>query len=389
MTDESKADNGELPSILKRAVEANKYIVGVTVLCYVTGFAISNIYLGSLGVLNLDVLRVRYILIGFLFLTFALTIAYPLYSLFPLIRDNHDKPILSLLGRVTISTLDRYGLTAILVIALASISSFTSLPVGIPQITQPPSWGDWIDKEAVNSLVFTAGYLSRVFIVVASILAVIFVAVIVINPKTGEGKKIVRREWFKEIIRWSVKSLITRNVLLFIFALIFIGEIGGLIDFIGKSRTQTNISFSNAWWRFFAASVLIYTFITAFVILIIRLPRSEEQRIDPSRRPIGKSASLLMAALIVSWIVLPVYALGVYPLLPQQVGGGQVVPIEITSTDPDVNQMISTTSVNLYLVDRTSDSVILLAINKKSQDFTLVEVPKSQLNSIKYTTRQP
>ena len=44
------------------------YLVGFTLILYLAGFTVTNLYLGSLGVINLDILKSRYILSGVLFL---------------------------------------------------------------------------------------------------------------------------------------------------------------------------------------------------------------------------------------------------------------------------------------------------------------------------------
>ncbi len=65
------------------------------------------------------------------------------------------------------------------------------------------------------------------------------------------------------------------------------------------------------------------------------------------------------------------------------------MPIEITVVEENLQQKFSTTEVDLYLVDRTSESLIILAIDKNNPNFYNLEIPKSQIISMKYLSRKP
>ncbi len=57
--------------LVKALNEVTKYVVGFTLIAYASGFIITNLYLGSLGIVNLNLLRARYVLGGILFLAFV------------------------------------------------------------------------------------------------------------------------------------------------------------------------------------------------------------------------------------------------------------------------------------------------------------------------------
>ena len=78
----------------------SNYLLSVTILCYISGFAITNLYLGSLGIVNLDILRSRYILTGMLFIAFAGTVLYLLYGARKIIIANEDKPQIDVLVKI-------------------------------------------------------------------------------------------------------------------------------------------------------------------------------------------------------------------------------------------------------------------------------------------------
>ena len=85
---ESQSEN----KITKFLANLSNYLLGLTILCYISGFAITNLYLGSLGIVNLDILRSRYLLTGMLFIIFIGTIGFLLYGLWNTLREYKEKP---------------------------------------------------------------------------------------------------------------------------------------------------------------------------------------------------------------------------------------------------------------------------------------------------------
>ncbi len=76
------------------------YTIAIALLCYLTGFAITNMYLGSLGIVNLDILRARYILAGLLFLFFLGVIGYLVYGLIHTLRTTRYMTAVNVISRV-------------------------------------------------------------------------------------------------------------------------------------------------------------------------------------------------------------------------------------------------------------------------------------------------
>ena len=64
------------PKKFEFLTKLGNYLVGITLICYIFGFIITNLYLGTLGIVNLDMLRTRYILVGLLFMVFFSAIAF-------------------------------------------------------------------------------------------------------------------------------------------------------------------------------------------------------------------------------------------------------------------------------------------------------------------------
>lgn len=91
MSDSSTIEQ-RLPATLRPIYKLNEHVLGATLICYILGFIITNLHLSSFGIVNFDVLRVRYILTGLSFLLFTGTIIVPMYDLFYTFREYHGKP---------------------------------------------------------------------------------------------------------------------------------------------------------------------------------------------------------------------------------------------------------------------------------------------------------
>ncbi len=82
----------------------------LTLLCYLSGFVIANLYLGSLGVVNVDMLRTRYIQVGLLFLLFLGAISLLIYGLLETLRSCNRESPWRALRRVVGASLQRLAM---------------------------------------------------------------------------------------------------------------------------------------------------------------------------------------------------------------------------------------------------------------------------------------
>ena len=111
-------------------------------------------------------------------------------------------------------------------------------------------------------------------------------------------------------------------------------------------------------------------------------------RPDPDLSMVDEPATRLspwiyLIALCIT-IVVPVYALGVYPLLPQQIGGGRALRVEVTTANQDLNSDFANPELETYLIDRASDNSLFLVTDKSRQHYRVVEVSSSLIQSIVY-----
>ena len=85
--------------------DSKDYLLGLTLLTYISGFLITNFFLGSLGVVHFDLLRVKYIISGILYLFFLASILFPTFGLRYVLRENSDRSWMYLIFRACIYTL--------------------------------------------------------------------------------------------------------------------------------------------------------------------------------------------------------------------------------------------------------------------------------------------
>jgi hypothetical protein len=100
---------------------------------------------------------------------------------------------------------------------------------------------------------------------------------------------------------------------------------------------------------------------------------------DPTRH---QASRVYWMALLVG-LVLPLYALGVYPTISQQVGGGKMVPVHVLTCNDEVSEWLASSSATLYLVDRASENSLFLVTERHSR--RIVEIANSELQAITYS----
>lgn len=180
--------------ILQKVVN---HLVGITVLCYLSGFIITNLYLGSLGIVNLDLLRARYILSGLLFILFVGISAYLIYGLNQTLQMNrHQQPskILLEIGRYSLL---HTCLLYVIVLAITRIAgSPIILPVGIPTLSPALPWSTWFAAAPIYVLRQSASI--GIGLLVALIIVVIWIA---IDSKDMHGVRTTRRQALERIPR--------------------------------------------------------------------------------------------------------------------------------------------------------------------------------------------
>jgi hypothetical protein len=393
MTESSNPESRE-PSFVRTLLGFNQYVVGITLLCYVTGFVITNLYLGSLGVVSFDVLRVKYILTGLLFAIFIGAIAFPLYGLLHILRSHQERSIVSLIGRAVIYSVQRYVAIFIGILVLGLLAGSASQPpIGIPQVSPTLPWSSWLSNAPLglikNTILWGSALLLATLVVVLILLAVI----IVFNPKNRNGTQSSRKEILREAVGWITKPQNIGEVLLrlstiFLFILAWNLMIS-LVGFIGSNEivaasSSGTLRLAPGWDRFFVAALILYIPSAIYLLFITKTPGDSSNLDEPEKDPTRKYAAQLYLSAFIIGIVVPLYSLGIYPTLPQQMGGGRMVPVEVITSSEKLDQSFSVSIVDVYLLDRSSSRSLFLLVNKQKQSHLIMEIADSQIQSITY-----
>lgn len=380
--------NNPFPSYIELLPKLANYIVGLTLLCYLSGFAIANMYLGSLSTVNLDVLRTRYILVGFLFLVFLGAIAYLIYGLIQTIRRDIKEPTSKLIRNVFWYSLQNL---AVLYFAISAITvlagSVNILPVGLPKISQPTPWSDWLNVVPTRILIASAVILA---IIISLVVIVVFI-VILINPKDKNGNRTPRKQQVAEIFSGTKENILKplgAFLVFFIFIFLYLLS-ASFLNFLttnnfNNSAQSTDI-LSGGWGRYLGGISFVYVLFATYLLAIIIPNRSNEDDTDLSfNNPMKRISSRVYLVAITIGIIMPLYANGIYPNLPQQVGGGQVIKVELKISDDEIKSLILNPENDIYLIDRTNNSALFLLININTKKYQVAEIPNSSIQSIIY-----
>lgn len=357
------------------------HLVGVTFLCYFSGFVITNLYLGSLGVVNLDLLRARYILSGVLFLSFLGVIIYLIYGLHQTLLKSRNKPPLRIISDAIWYSLVNVGLLYLVILTATRLAGSPGIPpVGISRLSPPLSWSTWLATAPVA--IFRQSVI--VFVIAIPIALITVLAWIALDPKDLQNVPTTRRQALTVRLKkpWH---LIAR--LLFVFFLIYIFSIvGSLFSFMGSNQVTDMLSpntnntpyLQGGWLRFYLAIAAIYAVVATILIFLLITPRNPKNNDAPSNR-----WTIFFTTAVVALIV-PVYALGIYPDLPQQMGGGKVLQVTVATSNQELKSSFTDKNIETYLIDRTSSSVLFLLVRKSKPEYRTIEVSSPLIESVTY-----
>lgn len=357
-------------------------------LCYAVGFAITNIYLGSLGIVSVELARPRYILAGMLFLVFCAAIGLLVSGCLRVLRNSSSSSEWKAFGEVGSYSVKYLSLLYVFAIPAVALLGGYGLPARIDVDTAGGAglpWSEWLRVEPLRSLRFVL--FMAVFMGTA--LALLMLLVVLINPRGKDGLRTSRRQVLTEIVRsvagFKVSHAIRAGAIVAMVTLIQLS--GSLLTFMqtGVMSRQSRVDgpiLDSGWLRFFIAIAGLYLMIAAFLMLSSVTPRDSE----PQRSPVGIYSWVWLVSIAIS-IVIPLYSVAVYPYVPQQAGGGRSIPVQVVAAGTDFGTAVGGSDASCYLIDRTSTSVILLITHVGTQDRRIVELPTRLIDRLLYLGR--
>lgn len=380
-----KKNANPLQTCIEFLPKVGNYLVGFTILSYLSGFAIANLYLSSLGIVNLDVLRTRYILVGLLFLFFLGAILYLVYGLIESLRRNRWESPLKIVSKAMWYSLQNISILYMAIPALRILAgSISNPPIGIPGLSSTVPWSDWLTTAPKAILRRTTVLFASLLIGLVIILAIL----IVVNPKNKYGTREPRKKWLKEICQEIPRS--TGYLIgIFVFLFLWLG-LTDLITFLATNKVSVTSSQplalpQSGWTRFSCGIVVIYAFVAVFLIFLFlsRKPSSKDEE-DLQENPLATISGWIYLIAFAIVLIVPLYAYGIYPHLPQQIGGGQLLHVGVIVSGDDLKSHFVVAQNEVYVVDRGPASALFLIINRGTQEHEVLEVSNSLIQSIIY-----
>ena len=376
-----------MKTIVKKLLEFSQLSVVITILFYVVGFMISNLFLGSFGVISFTILRARYISTGILYGIFIAIIIIPLYELIQAFIENYDKSVPRLLTLLSLTTFSRY-MSIFFIFYIFSIFTVTDPHYSISDQNTfvYDNFSDTVSAsfEGVKTI-FVFGVLLALFLI-----GVFCLIYLIINPKSADGVRTTRKEKLKhsskEILnRKFIKSILN---LLIAFAILsaVIGFIPRLIRYLGGSEfSLMPQNMDPVWLRFIGIAFLIYILI-AIPLIVRSIPdRLSSTEGTPTTDSKDTQIEKFFQWLVrLTWIIvltIPVFTFNIYGSIPQQFGGGKPISIQVLTVDSSTT--LPTNKLDkTYLLDRTNESLILLL--EGTEAVQVIEIPNSKLAAILY-----
>lgn len=281
MTTSSATEASSLSTFFRSILTWSEKIVGVTLIIYVAGFIVQNLHLGFLGVVNLDGIRVRYLLSGTLFISFIGSVLLPFYGLLHLLRDHWNTSLLKTFWGFMKYSFQVYVLLSTVVFGMQYLSGSNSR-----------------------------------FIV--------------------SGQNVVKYQWTNFIVA--------------------------------------------AFMLYFLLALVLLIFFLIYKYFQHRIDKMLDKRKDG---PIEKYGIWLYFFFFVA-ILASIYTLTVYPYIPQQIGGGSLLSVEVITSSAKLAEQVSNPLHDVYLVDRTSSGAIFMVVDKQTEAKRVLEVANSQIEFLMY-----
>lgn len=83
-------------------------------------------------------------------------------------------------------------------------------------------------------------------------------------------------------------------------------------------------------------------------------------------------------------VIPQLYALGVYPGIPQQLGGGQILPVTVITSSAELKLDLNDSNNDVYMIDRASSNTLFLLVSKNQKEYRVIEISSALIESITY-----
>ncbi len=353
-------------------LQVRDYVIGFTVFVYIIGFLITNTYLGGLGVFSFDLVRAKYISAGIVFIIlFAGPIYYFRIVLTRTLHGTENKDFKTLLIVCIKVSLWAVFTFFFLFIIMEQSFTFEKLPVGIPFLTPPKS---------LESL------LTDLRPTILSIIVALFGLVLI----EYAGRFIAYLREFRSFAKdknISFKKYRITNKFSVDFPYHIVNDLSPLIYLLGilligfLVKSQFDLKFTPFQWGrylYFAIAFYLWFALQIFLPFFARKQKQGSTQKTPSFISWYFLRGIYEFFLLT--LMLITYSFGVYPFIPQQLGGGKPVEVNLKTENP----MLFGVERKEFLLDRSSNGVLVLSVNPVTREFNIIEVPNLYILSIEF-----
>ncbi len=352
------------------------------IVLYVIGFLIVNFHLGTLGITNFDLLRARYILVGAMFVLFVAVLTGMFKALWRRISNVELSPWRRLENSLWY-TFSAVGIVMILGIVITYLSG---------ELSSPAVWISGTSESAIDIAIGSSDENLRLLVYPSALIVIIMIGIVVyafLRPATRkDGSVWSRRDVLRTTPLIGVMTIL--GIIMMIVAVVTIRFIGALssVETVGSPKPSL-ANITPLLWLI----LVFYLFGSVLILalgLIAVISSSTGTRNDAAPKEEQKGMNVpgsifpLEGLIIILVALFLAYVGAAYPGIPQQVGGGAVIPVRIALRAQQDELFFRNCENEVYLVDRTPRTIILVVFDETGDVLRTVEITNTDIVGIEY-----
>jgi hypothetical protein len=213
---------------------------------------------------------------------------------------------------------------------------------------------------------------------------------LIFNPKL-DSKRVSRKAFITDSLKNIKKtgfSPIIESLGVFSIAFLMLPIVISFIVFLTSNEIQTKyqltlITISPLYLRIILAVLACYIGISSSIIILFYNGKVMSSGKPESPNLLSKSIGWVYLLAIILSFLIPIYSYGIYPLIPQQIGGGLVIPIDVTTKTTNLQEQFQKPLCDPYLLDRTSSALLIICNEVANDSYQIKEL---QLGDIELIT---
>lgn len=372
--------------IVKMLPKLAKYMLGISILTYVSGFIIVNLYLGSFGINNLYLFKARYIIVGTMFILFCLSYFYLSFGLNKIIQDSIDRNKKINIFQVIWFSIENFSVVYFV------INFFSILETSMEQANL--NFGELHEFQSLEFLIEYGKILLYIVVPFSCLLVLLYIIDIIISlikAHSNKGNNKINQEFLIDILkRPESKRYIFKSIRLITYLVIFTFAyeiILHLLNFQTSFFFMNPHFFSTGFSYYFIGILVLYLIFVSVKIVHYKNQQQTNNNKENDwikKNPLNPYIGRIYQIGLLLVLLIPIYSFGIYAELPQQLGGGEAIEVEIIFSDENLEDIINCGSSEIYLIDRSTDYSIFVIDPITHNDHQIIEISNSIIDMIIY-----